>query len=235
MPRFIYHGHALAIAGYLRRPVSSSVADHCACVLPSIGGRAGVRSGPYSLSDPETGRPLVSYKEAECSAAGFEIGAGERRTELKVRVRGLNVVDVLRVEEIVAALTIVHTRSGLPEIDSTGSGFTGLSLGGAELVIAIDHELSRAASKYADLRNARKELRENRGCIRHSLARHELLKFDEWDHGYLDHADLGRVYFCEWSAAPYRQGLTMLRLKLGSPAEGELEVAALEADGHDYP
>jgi hypothetical protein len=38
-----------------------------------------------------------------------------------------------------------------------------------------------------------------------------------------------------WWAAPNRQGLIMLRLRLGSPAEGEIEVGALEADGHDYP
>jgi hypothetical protein len=44
-----------------------------------------------------------------------------------------------------------------------------------------------------------------------------------------------RIYFSEWCAAPNRQGLIMLRLRLGSPAEGEIEVGALEADGHDYP
>lgn len=235
MPRFIYHAHALAVAGFLRKPVSRDLTDHCACVLPTIGGRASARSGPYRLDDPATGRLLVSYEAAECSLAGFESEKGERRTELRVSVRGLNVLDVLRAEEVVATLTVAHPRSGMARADTAGSRFAGLSLGGRSLEIALDHELSRAASNYADLRNARRDLRETRGVIRYSLARHDLLKFDEWEHGYLDHADFGRVYFCEWSAAPYRQGLTMLRLRLGSPAEGELEIGTLDADGHDYP
>lgn len=235
MPRFIYHAHALAIAGRLRKPVSTDLPDHCACVLPSIGGRAAVRSGAYRLSDPQTGRLLVSYEAAECSLAGYENEGGERRTELRVALKELNVLDVLRVEEILAMLTVIHPRNGAPQADVAGTRFTGLRLGGRVLEIGIDHGLIRAAPDYADLRAARPGLRETRGVIRYSLARHELLKFDDWEHGYLDQTGFGRLYFCEWWAAPYRQGLSMLRLRLGSPAQGELEAGTIEADGHDYP
>lgn len=235
MPRFVYSAHALAVAGFFRKPVSMDLPDQCTCVLPSIGGRAAARSGPYRLSDPSTGRLLVSYAAAECSVAGFENDKGERRTELRVAVKDLNVLDLLRVQEIVAGLTVVHPRNGAPQADVAGSRFAGLLLGGHALEIEIDHDLSRAASNYADLPVVRSGLRESRGIIRYSLARHELLKFDEWEHGYLDQADFGRIYFCEWWAAPYRQGFSMLRLRLGSPAAGEMEVGSIEADGHDYP
>ena len=235
MPRFVYHAHALAFGGYLRRPVQQDFQPHACCVLPTIGGRASSRAESFRFADPAGGRTLIAYHSAESYIAASQSGQGERRTELRTVVRGLNVLDVLRAEELVGALTIVHRGDRTVFIDTEGSRLVGLTLGGKPLEIRLNHGLGRDASDYAEFRRKYPHLPESRGVTRHSLAQHPNLKFELWEAGYLDVSDFGRVYFCEWWAAPNRQGLIMLRLRLGSPAEGEVEVGALEADGHDYP
>jgi len=235
MPRFIHHAYALAFGGYLRRPVQQDFEARACCVLPSVGGRAVSRSEGFRLTDPASGRILIACDSAESSIATSQDGQGERRTVLRAVVRGLNVLDVLRVDEVIAALTVVHRTNRTVSMDTGGSRFAGLKLEGKPLEIKLDHALGRDASDYAEFRRKHPELPESNGVTRHSLAQHPSLKFDPWEPGYVDVSDFRRVYFCEWWAAPKRQGLIMLRLRLGSPAEGEIEVGALEADGHDYP
>lgn len=113
MPRLIYNAHALARAVFLHKPLATPVADHCACVLPSAGGRVTTRTGAQRLSDPSRRRLLMGYDAAECSAAGIETGNGERRTKLRVMVTGLHVLVVLRAEEIVANLSVAQSRNAL--------------------------------------------------------------------------------------------------------------------------
>jgi len=235
MPRFIYHAHALGLGGYLRKPVQHHFDAHASCVLPSTGGRAISRSDALRLTDPATAALLIAFDSAESSIEGVETGQGHRRTALRTVVRGLRVLDVLRVDEMVAVLTITHRGDNAVLLDTEGSRFQGLTLGGKPLEIKLNHALGRDASDYAEFRRKYPQLPERRGITRHSLAVHSALKFEPWEAGYLDQPNFGRVYFCEWWAAPYRQGLVMLRLRLGSPAEGEIEVGALEANGHDYP
>ncbi|MGC8795149.1 MAG: hypothetical protein ACP5U2_17335 [Bryobacteraceae bacterium] len=235
MPRFIFHAHAHALAGFLRKPLQQHLGPHCACVLATVGGRAVSRSGPFRLQDSATARLLIGFDEAEAALEGLQLQGRERRTQVRVTLRGLSVLDVLRAGEVTAMLAVTHRGDNVVEMDTSGSGFRGLTLGGKPLDVQLDHVLAREASDYAQFRRAHPELPETRGITRHSLARSPLLQFQPWEPGFMDEQGFGRVYFCEWSAAPYRQSLIMLRLRLGSPAEGELEIGALEADGHDYP
>lgn len=236
MARFFYHAQALAVAGHLRKPMEYSLDPTAACVLPSLGGQVRSRAESFSLRHPATDDLLVAFSSAETFLQGVQSGPGLYRTELRAGVRGLNVLNLLRADEVLAVMVLTYDRSGHSlTVDTTGSRLAGLRLAGQPLEISLDHALSREAADYAAFRNRHPELLEGRGVTRHSLARHPWLKFEPGEAGYLDRADFGRIYFCEWAAAPYRQGLTMLRLRLGSPAEGELEIGAIEADGNDYP
>jgi len=236
MSRFFYHAHALAVAGHLRKPLEYSLDPRAACVLPSLGGQARSRAEGFSLRHPATDELLVAFSSAETFLQGVQSGPRLHRTELRASVRGLNVLNLLRAEEVLAGMVLTYDRAGHTlTVDTTGSRFAGLRLAGQPLEISLDHALSGEAADYPAFRNRHPELLESRGVTRYSLARHPLLKFEPGEAGYLDRPDFGRIYFCEWAAAPYRQSLTMLRLRLGSPAEGELEIGSIEANGNDYP
>lgn len=236
MSRFIYRAHGLALAGLFRKPTVRQLEPVAACVLPSIGGRAAARAGSFRLEDPATGTTLVAFESAETIVEGNRGAAGEHRTEVRSVVRGLRVLELLRAEEVSAALVINYRRADRSlTVESTGSRLSGLTIAGRAYDVTVDHALSREAADYALFRQRHRELPESRGVTRHSLARHAELRFEPWEAGYLDRAGFGRIYFCEWSASDQMQSLTMLRLRLGSQAEGELEVGAVEVNGNDFP
>ncbi len=236
MPRFIYSASGIAVAGRFRRPLATDLDPMAACVLPSVGGRVTSRAGAFRLADPASGELMLAFDSAETVIESSEAAPGVFTTVLRTTVRGLNVGNILKADEVVGALHLRYNRSGRSvSIDTSGSGFRGLVLAGQAFAVTVDHGLGREAADYAKFRRDHPELPESHGATRYSLARHPALKFQFPEHGYLDWPDFGRVYFCEWSAAPYTQSLTMLRLRLGSPQEGELEIGRGEGDGQDYP
>jgi len=236
MPRFIYRAHGLALAGHLRRPVLRQLEPVAACVLPSVGGQAVSQAGAFQLQDPATGALLLAFESAETRVEGSESAAGVYRTQVRAVVRGLRILDMLRAEEVSAALTITYRRADRNlSVDAADSRLTGLTLAGRAYRIALDHALSSEASDYAAFRQRHPDLPESRGVTRYSLARHPELSFEPWEAGRLDRTGFGRIYFCEWSASHHTQSLTMLRLRLGSQAEGELEVGTVEVNGNDFP
>ncbi len=236
MTRFIYSASGVAVAGRFRRPLATDLDAIAACVLPSFGGRVASRAGAFHLADPASGELMLAFESAQTSIEAGESAPGVFTTVLRTLVCGLNVGNVLKAEEAVAALSLHYdSRNRRVSIDTAGSGFKGLVLSSQAFALTLDHQLGREAADYAQFRKNHPELPESHGATRYSLARHPALKFDSHEHAYLDWPGCGRIYFCEWSAAPYTQSLTMLRLRLGSPQEGEVEIGRGGADGHDYP
>jgi len=237
MQRFIYQGCGMAIGGWIRRPIDQQIEPQAVCVLPSVGGRSVSRAGAYNLTDPVSGELLLSFASAETSVEGAESATpGVYSTLITCMVRGLNVGNVLKADEVALKLSLSYdTGNDRATIDTEGSRFVNLSLGGQAWDVALNHALGREAADYEVFRQAHPEYPETRGAIHYSLARHPLLRFDPYEHGYYDRPNFGRVYFAEWRAAPHAQKLTMLRLRLGSPQAGGIEVGGGDGDGEPYP
>lgn len=236
MPRFRFHANAIAVAGRFRRPQLPQLGPHAFCVLPSLGGRVTAKAEFVRHDDPNTGELLVAFDLAETTIEGLADSSDTFTTQLDCVVRNLVVGKALRAGEVRASLRLSYRRgSRLRTVDTEGSAFRGLSLAGRPIEIAVDHPLAREAADYITFRKQHPNLPESGGLTRYSLARHSSLQFSDWDHGYLDETGFGRIYFCEWSAGPHSQSLTMLRIRLGNPGEEELEVGALFGDGSDYP
>lgn len=236
MVRFIYSANGMAVAGRFSRPLDTVLQPQAACVLPSMGGRVVSQAPAFRLTAPGSGELMLAFDSAQTTIEGGEDTPGVHVTVVRTLVRGLNVGNVLKADEVTAVLTLSY-RQGQRKVavDTAGTGFTGLTLAGQPLAISLDHDLSRAASDYNEFRRRHPHLLESHGATRYSLARHPSLKFASLEYGYLDQAGFGRVYFCEWSASHFRQSITMLRLRLGSPQQGELEVGGVEGNGQEYP
>ncbi len=236
MPRFIYHAYATALGGRIRRPLVHYIDAQAACVLPSTGGRVAASAPAYSLTDPASGEFILSFESAQTSIEGGQTRNGFRATTLTCTVKNINIANVLRAAEVVSRLHLTYnTANHSVMIDTSGSWFGNLTIDGQVFNVSVDHALGMEAADYHGFRQAHPEYPETRGAIRHALGRHPALVFDPFDNGYLHRPNFGRIYFCEWTAAPYTQTLTMLRLRLGSPQEGDLEIGVCGGNGQDYP
>jgi flavin-binding protein dodecin len=234
MSRFLYNANALALGGTLTRPFKGFIASQSACVLPQTGGKASSTSPGYEVRDPETGNLILKIGSSETSVEGGDNGASAR-TVIDSTVRDLDVLGVFEVAEIT-----LHVETTVPnegrQVSMTGSAFRGVSIGGKTFDITFDDAMAaEAAADYKQFRKDHPEVLASKGEILYSLARSPELKFEPENYGYYYQPDFGRIYFAEWTAAPNRQCINMLRLQLGSPAEGRVIVLGADNNGGWMP
>jgi hypothetical protein len=232
MAHFMYRASGVAVYGRIIRPIDRHLEPQGVCVLPATGGFVSSRAGAFSLSDPASGEFLLSYDSAETTIRGYESAPGVHTTELVSTVRNINVGNVLKAEEVKASLTLNYTlKTDQVTIGTEGSRFVKLTIGGVPFEVAMDHDLGHKAADYEAFKKNHPALSEKRGKIHYALGQHPLLKFDASGYGYHHQPNFGRVYFGEWTAAPYTQTLTMLRLRLGSPQGGDLGFGGGDPNG----
>ncbi len=236
MPRFIYSASGLAVAGRITRPISRVIEPQCACILPPTGGRVSSETGAFTLTDPVSGEFLFSYGSASTSIEGSEPSQGNYTTVFTSTVRDINVGNVLRADEITAKLSLsYHAGNDKVEIDTEGSGFVNLTIGGQPFEVTVDHAMAREASDYEKFKNNHKELKQKLGKITWVLGKNQDLTPDQDGEPHRRQPNFGRIYFAEWQAGPGTQRLTMMRLRLGSPQEGDLILGDGGANGQTYP
>jgi hypothetical protein len=224
------------VAGRITRPIDRQLEPRGVCVLPASGGTFSSRDGAFSLSDPASGEFLLSYDSAETSIQGYESAAGIHTTVIVSTVRNIDVGHVLRADEVTAKLTLNYDlQTHRVTIGTEGSRLVNLTIGGEVFDVPLDHALGREAADYETFRKNYPGRRERGGRVHYALGRHPRLKFDESGSGYHHQPGFGRVYFGEWSAAPYTQSITMLRLRLGSPQEGDVGLGSGDGNGTPPP
>jgi hypothetical protein len=236
MPRFIYSASGFAVAGRITRPVSRDIDPQCACILPPDGGSVSSRTGSFSLTDPDTGNLILCYGSTETSIQGSETGAGTHTTVVISTVRDVNVGNVLRADEITAKLTLCYSvGNDRVTIDTEGSRYVNLTIGGQPFAVNVDNAMAREASDFDTFKRNHHELHEKFGKITYVLGRNSELQPDEDGEPHRHQTNFGKIYFAEWQAGPGTQKLTMLRLNLGSPQAGKLYLGEGGSNGQNYP
>lgn len=234
MQRFIYNASVFAVGGRFTRPVDHRIETVAPAVLPDVGGRTAARAGSFSLTAPD-GTLLVSWDSAETTVEG---GAEDSAyvTQVSSIVRGVNVGNTLKADEVRLQMLVRYDKgTRKPTFDPTGSGFTGLSVGGRTFDISIDATMARNGSDVDKFHNDHPHFPFSNGKVFYALGRNPDLIFQGDDNGMIVQPDFGRIYFAEWSCGQGVQSLTMLRLKLGSPSEGEVEFSSGNPNGQSYP
>lgn len=236
MPRFIYNANAVGVAGRITRPISREIEPQGACILPSTGGNVQCRTGPFSLTDPDSGNLIFCYGSAETSIQGSETSSGIHTTVVVSTVRDINVGNVLKADEITAKLTMCYQVAGdHVTIDTEGSRFVNLTIGGQPFVVDVDYAMARDASDFEKFKKKHSELREKFGKITWVLGRNKDLTPDDDGEPHRKQPNFGKIYFAEWQTGPGTQRLSMMRLKLGSPQEGEITFGDGGGNGQEYP
>jgi hypothetical protein len=249
---YLYNAHAHALSGQILRPFQETIDVQAGMSLPTIGGYGSVRVKNFRLKE------AVSFQAAYTHVMGsFDEHTKSHTTLVSTTIEGLNFLDVVTADRIVARLASHHPESDSePHITMLGSHFVNLRIAGCVVNIELNHKLFLELDTFKALRNkldsdpefstmaldpyktgqAQKKP-EAHGMVLCSLVKK--MTFDcpgvTQDGHVLEVKDFGKVYVAELIAQHSRRTLTMLRLELGSPGGGSGAVGQAQSNGQPYP
>lgn len=158
---FWFRGSTMAVGGRIESPVCENIDAQGACVLPPTGGFASASVEKFNH------RNIVGFDRVSSTVSGQKVRHGKRtagETLVTVAIEGLNVLDVITADRVVARMTSLHMREekGAPsrsEILPFGSHFENLRIGGVpvdlrpypDLIGVGDHDaLTNRCARSAD-------------------------------------------------------------------------------------
>jgi len=119
---FYYHADASPIGGHFTKPKKTIVHSHGSSSLAQAGGHVSSRANKFEHPDK-----LVSFKKAYSEIHGMVSETGSWTTEVTSIVEGLNVLDTVKADRVIARLTVEHpSNGGHPKASVAGSEITNL-------------------------------------------------------------------------------------------------------------
>lgn len=132
-----YHADTTALGGHVHTPIDQMVPVIAPLSLPPVGGYAAARAEKYRLEG------ILSFESAHTQVAGsVSRKNGAWTTLATAAVEGLNILDVITVDRIVAQIAAEHPRDGfLPKITFIGTQFENFRIAGCPVKITVDPNL----------------------------------------------------------------------------------------------
>lgn len=147
---FWFRGSTMVVGGRIESPVCENIDAQGACVLPPTGGFSAASVDRFDF------RNIIRFERATSTVSGQRVQHGQEtagETLVTVAIEGLNVLDVITADRVVARMTSRHVKDEKdrlpnPRILPFGSHFENLRIGGvpveltpyAELVCEGDHD-----------------------------------------------------------------------------------------------
>ncbi len=132
---FYYHSDAAPIGGHFTKPTATVMQSYGASSLAPAGGQVSSRVSNFRMENN-----MVSFDEAYSDIQGAETKSGSWATQVTSVVEGLNVLDMVKANRVIASLTIEHPRDGhYAKASVTGTTFENLSIDG----VSIDPTLGK--------------------------------------------------------------------------------------------
>lgn len=249
---FHYHACAHAFSGSFTRPFNETIDVQAASALPIIGGHGNSRVENFRF------REFVSFTKGYTHVSGALQGDdGSHNTLVTATVEGLNLLDVVTADRIVARLYSKHP-AGEPEgrITMVGSKFENLRIAGCPVEIKLNTDLFERLPTFAA---AKKEF-DNNGEIR-KIAEdpfHNNQKLTKVEPNgvilcsYVKEMDtdcpgvkrighsfsvpgFGKIFLGEVVIRHAERTLTMVRLELGSAVSGDGSGIQAFTNGRTFP
>ncbi|HYK37757.1 hypothetical protein [Alloacidobacterium sp.] len=134
---FLYHADANAIGGTINRPFNGFVPSHASISLPIVGG---------FLKKERKGRKwkdIVSYESESTHVSGSKKDEdGPWTTQVSATIVGLNILEIVTADKIVAQLSVAHPQDGRePIVSVIGSQFENLRISGQKFEPVIRYDL----------------------------------------------------------------------------------------------
>jgi hypothetical protein len=236
---FHFHGEAHALSARFHRPIHFPIEAQASVSLPTIGGHARSRVENF------VGDHLVRFTAAHCHVSGSWMNKEVATTHATATIEGLNILDFVTADRIVARLTSEH-HVGNPEghFIALGSTFEGLKIAGHDVKVTLRHDLFIDCKTFPEFKKrVEKDAKPDKisvtddGVALCSLAEDIDVKFPGLKkRGHILQIDhFGELAIAEVFAAFGTRTLTMLRFKLGSPSGGSGTVTEATTNGQPSP
>jgi hypothetical protein len=123
-----FHAEANPLGGYIEKPLPKNIPSQASGSLPAVGGHVTTRTEGFNFED------IVSCRSAYTRISGTQDEDGSWWTLVTSVVEGLNILEVVTAERVVAQISVEHPADGGPPLISfTGSRFERLQIGGCDL------------------------------------------------------------------------------------------------------
>lgn len=249
---YLYNGHGHALSGRITRPFDQIIDVQAGMSLPSAGGYGSTRAVNFRLKE------VVSFDAAYTQVSGSESKEDHSHTTLvSSTIEGLNVLDVVKADRVVARLASHHPAGhDEPHIVLVGSHFENLRIAGCPVQVELNHEVFLRADTYATLRKEFETNAEFRKMAEDPIHIGRVQKLPG-ECGVLfcslvkqmktscpgvtarghvfEVPQFGKIYVAEVVAEHSQRTLTMLRMDLGSPTGGPIIAAQVQGNGQPVP
>jgi hypothetical protein len=238
----VYRTNGYALAGTITRPFNEQIDVQAALIGHTDGGHAAVSAANFNH------KHIVSFNSAAIHSAGSHDPADDcHHSVISARVEGLNVLNVLTVDRIVARINCKHPPSPksqtpkstkLPDVEPLmlpfGAHIEGLKIAGCPVDIQFDCDLLGKHATWQDIVDHCKPTPkpEPGAPFVCSLVKNVVSACPgvNWNPktGALEVKDFGNIFLARLVLEPSRRWLTMLQLELGSAVQLVARVGSIE-------
>jgi hypothetical protein len=257
---FWFRGSTMALGGRIVSPVCENIDAQAASVLPPTGGFAAASVGEFNYKN------IIRFDRATSTVSGQKVEHGKNAigetnktgdTLVTVAIEGLNILDVITADRVVARMTSSHAiDTSEPGAVPFGSYFENLRIGGIPIKLRPYRELVCEGTYQAltapphcansfpfiDVNGMSKPLPAERDKVLmaplfnvdRGRAAAVVGSTKSGVHG-IRIPGFGTVYFGEYLITRASRRLTMLRVELGCPITGSIVCANVDTNGHWDP
>jgi len=241
-----FHANASAIGGFIERPLVKNIPVQSPTSLSPSGGADEAATANFQFEQ------IISARSTRSRVEGSFL-AGLPTTRAMATVEGLNVLDTIRADELVAYISTEHPAQDpdVPRVDLSRTAITGLRIGEAILRVHLDlgilndgngkrfpkrpYLLEKSLWKKAD-----KKFDPDKGFLQCTLVEkvevvRGKLVAKIVDTNIIEIANIGRVHLAEFIVSGTSYELIMMRLELGCPVQGSTSMAATKVNGAGGP
>jgi hypothetical protein len=131
---FYFHADASSLGGFIEKPFHKHLPPQASASLPSVGGHISTRTEAFEFEG------VISCRAAHTRVSGTHLEEDGSATILVTSVlEGLNILEIVKAERIVAQITAEYPiGGGFPRISLAGSHFDGLTIGHSDASLALN-------------------------------------------------------------------------------------------------
>ncbi len=248
--RFLYNASAAGFAARLRAPIQQDTGVLAPSALSVSGGHSSARVENVRIGE------IASVGAVSTQVTGIYSDEQKAWETLSMAtVEKLNILDVVTVDRIsVRVVSHYPVEASEPSILPIGTAFENLRVAGAPVSVTLDTGFFSELSTWNDLRA---KVESDPALYRRIAASGEdpkiglekrlmmcslagKIKIDSGgvavgEDGVIEIPHFGKLFLAEFVMTPYLRRITMLRVALGCPVEGEMECGDVVGNGTPYP
>jgi hypothetical protein len=241
-----FHANASAIGGFIERPFVKNIPVQSPTSLSPSGGADEAATANFQFEQ------IISARATRSRVEGSFL-SGLPTTRAMATVEGLNVLDTIRADELVAYISTEYPAQDpdVPRVDLSRTAINGLRIGEAILRVHLDlgilnngdgkrfpkrpYLLEKSLWKKAD-----KKFDPDKGFLPCTLVdKIEVVRgklaAKIVDTNIIEIANIGRMHLAEFVVSGTSYELIMMRLELGCPVVGNSSSSATHVNGGGGP